>query len=122
MPRKKTILLVDDDPLILNMLALALEASYDVLIAADGLEAAYLYEDNVKEVAAVVTDLEMPRLDGQSLAEWVHHIHPTLPVIIMTGGLLTALPKLNKQPMIRFLGKPFQPGQLEMVLRNALTA
>ena len=48
-----------------------------MLIAADGVAAAYLYERNVEKVEAVVTDLEMPRLNGQSPAEWVHYIKPS---------------------------------------------
>ncbi len=121
MPRKKTILVVDDDPTVLNMLASVLEDSYRVLIAADGVAAAYLYERNVEQVAALVTDLEMPRLNGQSLAEWVHHIRPKLPVIIMGGTLWTrTLQDLLQRPMISFLGKPFEPAQLEALLQNAL--
>ena len=121
MLQKKTILVVDDDPTVLNMLASVLEASYRVLIAADGVAAAYLYERNVEKVAAVVTDLEMPRLSGQSLAEWVHHIRPKLPVIIMSGALWTrTLPDFLQRPMISFLGKPFEPAQLEAILHKAL--
>jgi DNA-binding NtrC family response regulator len=121
MPRKKTILVVDDDPTVLSMLAAVLEASYRVLIAADGVAAAYLYERNVEKVAAVITDLEMPRLNGQSLAEWVHHIKPKLPVIIMSGGLWSkSVPDFLQRPMISFLGKPFEPAQLEALLSNAL--
>ena len=45
---RKTILIVDDDPTILNMLAMTLEASYEVLKAADGVAAAYVYEHNIE--------------------------------------------------------------------------
>src|SRR6266550_6696668 len=118
---KKTILIVDDDPAILNMLAQSLEPDYDVLLAGDGVAAAYLYERNIEKIAAIVTDLEMPRLNGQSLAEWVHHIRPQLPVIIMSGNFRrVALSNLQGTPMTSFLGKPFDPSDLEDALQYVL--
>jgi two-component system cell cycle sensor histidine kinase/response regulator CckA len=121
MPGKKTILIVDDDPTILNMLATTLQASYDVLKAEDGVAAAYVYEDNIETVAAIVTDLDMPRLNGQSLAEWVHHLRPRLPVIIISGRIRTRHSEdFSQAPMTRFLGKPFEPARLEALLHDAL--
>ena len=121
MSYKKTILIVDDDPTILSMLAASLEQEYEVLVASDGVNAAYLYERNIEKVAAIVTDLEMPRLTGQSLAEWVHHICPQLPVIIMSGNFRKiALSDLPRRPMTSFLGKPFDPSELEVVLQRVL--
>ena len=118
---RKTILIVDDDPTILNMLAMTLEASYDVLRAEDGVAAAYVYEHNIDTVAAIVTDLEMPRLNGQSLAEWVHHLRPRLPVIIISGTIRTRPGEdFSQAPMTRFLGKPFEPARLEALLDDAL--
>src|ERR1700694_567730 len=87
MSSKKTILVVEDDAIILDMLAMQLEVNYDVLVARDGLDAAAVYESNLERVVAIVTDWDMPRLDGGSLAEWVHHISPQLPIIIMSGNI-----------------------------------
>ncbi len=121
MSDKKTILLVDDDPTILDMLALTLQPNYEVLTAEDGVVAAHIYERYVESIEALVTDLEMPRLSGGSLAEWVHHIRPHLPVIILSGSPQKAVAgSLPEGPMISFLGKPFEPNQLEAVLQGAL--
>ncbi len=121
MSNKKTILLVDDDPKILDMLALTLQPNYEVLTAEDGVNAAHIYERNIESIEALVTDLEMPRLSGGSLAEWIHHIRPQLPVIIISGSLHQAVAaSLPQGPMISFLGKPFEPNQLEAVLQGAL--
>jgi two-component system, cell cycle sensor histidine kinase and response regulator CckA len=121
MSGRKTILIVDDDPMILNIMALTLRANYDVLLAVDGMEAAYLYQRHPETVAAIVTDLEMPRLSGRRLAEWVHQIRPSLPIIITSGNLhkeeWADMPNLEK---IRFLGKPFAPSRLEAELQEAL--
>ncbi len=120
-PKKRTILIVDDDPMVLNMLAMSLDQSYEVLAAADGVEAAYIYERHLERITALVTDLDLPRLDGQSLAEWVHHINPRLPVIIMSGSIRNRDSE-DWRGRISFLEKPFEPSQLEALLREALEA
>jgi CheY-like chemotaxis protein len=121
MTQKPTILIVDDDPLIRAMLADYLNHNYNVLLAGDGVDAAYLYESNLEHVAAIVTDLEMPRLGGQSLADWVHHIRPYLPVIIMSGSFQKeALQDLPSRPMTSFMGKPFEAAQLHEMLQLVL--
>jgi len=118
---KQTILIVDDDEVVRDVLTMALEESYDVLKARDGLDAVYVYAEHFERVVAIITDVEMPRLNGLLLTEWVHHINPQLPVIIMTGGLRTIeLNELLKNPTVSFLGKPFEPSQLETLLNHAL--
>jgi DNA-binding NtrC family response regulator len=117
---RKTILIVDDDPIVLAKLATRLQQTYEVLAAADGVRAAYVYERHQTKVAAIVTDLEMPRLDGQSLVDWVHHISPWLPVIIMSGAIRLDQTTDFSRRRISFLGKPFEPAQLEDLLQTAL--
>jgi DNA-binding NtrC family response regulator len=122
MTDRQTILIVDDDPFIRTSLADSLKRHYEVLLAGDGVDAAYVYESNAERVKAIVTDLEMPRLGGQSLAEWVHHISPQLPVIIMSGTFEKhTVKELARRPMISFLGKPFETSQLEAILYEVLT-
>lgn len=121
MSSKKTILVVEDDAIILDMLAMQLEGNYDVLVARDGLDAASVYESNVERVVAIVTDWDMPRLDGGSLAEWVHHISPRLPIIIMSGNIRSEEDQdFTSSPMTNFLVKPFEPSQLEALLNEFL--
>jgi two-component system sensor histidine kinase and response regulator WspE len=87
--RRKRILLADDSPLTRELLASLLEAmNYEILTASDGQEA---FEKLGREsVDMIVTDLEMPRMDGLELTRKVK-AHPTwraLPVVIVTtrGG------------------------------------
>ena len=120
---RKTILIVDDDPTIRAMLATKLDESYDVLMASDGVDAAHVYERNLENIAAILTELHMPRLDGQSLAEWVHHISPHLPIIIMSGSTRREdMADFSRRPQTSFLGKPFESSQLKALLRDALQA
>jgi len=114
---RKTILLVDDDEVTRRTLASRLQARFDLLIAVDGLDAAYLYEEHLDRIAAIVTDLNTSRLDGRVLTEWVHHIQPRLPVIVTGGGINRSESKeLSRLPMTGFLRKPFRFSQLEKLL------
>ena len=121
MPQRKTVLIVDDDAAICNLLVSCLCETYDVLTAKDGIAAIWTYERNMERVAAIVSDVDMPRLDGRALAEWVHHIRPALPVILMSGGRMSfELEQFLDQPAIAFLPKPFDAPRLEAALHQLL--
>ena len=117
---ERTILIVDDEPVIRDLLAIELRASYAVLVARDGIDAIRVYEHNVERIDAIVTDLEMPRLNGRLVTEWVHHISPQLPIIIMSGGGRRSVEDLVQTPTVSFLSKPFKPQQLHALLDRAI--
>ena len=84
-PRRRRILVVDDSPLTRELRSSLLEAvGYEVASAADGQEA---FERLGKEaVDLVITDLEMPRMDGLELTRCLksHGTLRNLPVVIVT--------------------------------------
>lgn len=87
--RRRRILVVDDSPLTRELIANLLEAvGYDTVIASDGAEALEVLDSH--PVDLVVTDLEMPGVDGLELARRLraHPVHSRLPVVILTtrGG------------------------------------
>lgn len=80
-----TILVVDDNDLVREALALLLARSgYGVLEAADGEEALLLIKTNVPDL--VVTDILMPEMAGFEMIEEVRKVAPDLKIIAMTGG------------------------------------
>jgi two-component system sensor histidine kinase and response regulator WspE len=86
---RRRILVVDDSPLTRELISALLEAvGYDILSAADGAEALHVLA--ITQVDLVVTDLEMPGLDGLELTRQIkgHETLNRLPVIILTtrGG------------------------------------
>lgn len=94
MPAKKpgypTILLVDDSTLILNGIARALNGEgYGLILARDGVEALQRIEDagSTYTIEAVITDLEMPQMDGLSLLKRIkaNPKHSKLPVYLHTS-------------------------------------
>ncbi|AEI68622.1 response regulator [Corallococcus macrosporus] len=87
--RRRRILVVDDSPLTRELIANLLEAvGYDTVIASDGAEALEVLD--ARPLDLVVTDLEMPGVDGLELARRLkgHPVHSRLPVVILTtrGG------------------------------------
>jgi signal transduction histidine kinase/ActR/RegA family two-component response regulator len=105
------ILIVDDDPVILQSLADTLERDGHVVVMAGSGEAAIdafsAAHARGAPFAVVITDLGMPHMDGRRVASTVKTISPSTPVILLTGwgqrlaGEGDALPPVN-----RVLSKP----------------
>ncbi|MEQ1785753.1 MAG: response regulator, partial [Acidimicrobiales bacterium] len=87
-PRRgdERVLLVEDEEKLRIGTARVLRArGYDVVTASDGLEALALIEDAVCAFDLVITDVAMPRLRGDELAQRLAQIRPGLPVICVSG-------------------------------------
>jgi two-component system, NtrC family, response regulator GlrR len=81
---KPTILVVDDDPDILKLISMRLNAAgYQTITANDGAEA--LLTIHMQRPNLVISDLRMPALDGVSLMDSAHETLPSLPFIILTA-------------------------------------
>ena len=111
----KRILLCDDEVHILRAAEFKFKrAGYDVFCANDGEEAWSLIQSHVPDV--VVTDCQMPRLSGLSLAERIrgNAVTSHIPVIMLTGkGFELSSQELKEHYGIRLLlGKPFSPREL----------
>jgi len=116
----KKILIVDDEAnMRLVLKALLRREGYDVLTAADGLEALEVLKSH--DVKVVVTDLKMPRLDGMGLLESVVRDFPSVPVIMITahGTIHTAVDALKKGAL-DYITKPFDQAELKNVIAKAV--
>jgi CheY-like chemotaxis protein len=111
----KRILVVDDDPVVCESLAMLLDdCGYAVAIANSGSEA--LPQIQSSRFDLVLTDYRMPVMDGEQLAEQIKGLSPELPVILVTGS-----PHTRTTPQIaRVLQKPFSLQQLREAV-DALT-
>jgi CheY-like chemotaxis protein len=84
-PRGARILLVDDEPDILEIVAQYMEAAgHSVLTAQSGVAALALL-DKDPNVDVIVSDLSMPGMDGVQLIQRAQRRRPQLPAIILTG-------------------------------------
>jgi CheY-like chemotaxis protein len=92
-----------------------------IAVAEDG-QAALEFASQTK-IAALVTDLKMPRLDGIALVRSLRATHPALPVVVMTGyapiDWQTTLQRDGEGPLI-LLDKPIKLATLLSTLRRTL--
>jgi DNA-binding NtrC family response regulator len=83
--RSKSILIVDDDRIILELLAVMLEKyGFIVFKAENGLEAWSLF--NSEHIDVVLTDIRMPELNGKELSHRIREQAPFTKSAVMTGG------------------------------------
>jgi two-component system, cell cycle sensor histidine kinase and response regulator CckA len=116
--RLPRILLVDDEPTVLAMMARALtESGYDVLPATNGVEALELAAGAQPHVDAVVTDVRMPQMDGEALAAALRQANPDLPILFVSGFNGGPAPT----PPGTLLAKPFTPDQLVAAVGQLVT-
>jgi signal transduction histidine kinase/ActR/RegA family two-component response regulator len=110
-PRFGRILLAEDEALIRRALVRSLTlAGYDVTAVADGEEALSVLQ-TTDDLVCVVSDLSMPRLDGEALTRAVRVRFPNLPMVLLSGNREPAA-DLELGPRGRFLTKPVAHRQL----------
>lgn len=116
----RTVLIVEDEPLIRMILADALEDDgYSVIEAGTALEAIAVL--GTKEVGAVITDVDMPGgLSGLDLTQYVASCRKGLPVIVTSGGHLLHAEELPGDA--RFIAKPYDLRQILDMLLEATVA
>lgn len=114
----KTILVVDDNESNRKLLALLLDnAHYDVQLAADGCEAV---EKMLKGVFdAVMTDWDMPRMNGSKFLALSRILWPDIPVIIVSAHAANPGDGVHRQAFA-WVQKPYEPEHLLEILHAAV--
>jgi two-component system response regulator GlrR len=117
---KPEILLVDDDPDLLQLIDLRLSAAgYQVRTARSAEEA--LAQFAVSRPQLLITDLRMEGMDGLQLFERIHASQPTLPVIILTAhGTIPDAVAATQRGVFGFLTKPFEAKELLAQVEKAM--
>jgi diguanylate cyclase (GGDEF)-like protein len=114
-----SLLIVDDEPYILNLLAALLKDEFEVLTASSA-EAARRVLTR-RDIDLIVTDQKMPHMTGVQLLEWVRHKHPTTVRLLMTGfaEIEAAAEAINRGHIAGYIFKPWQNDELRHILREA---
>jgi excisionase family DNA binding protein len=122
-PLRSRILLVDDEESIRRLLSRMLETAYDVEIAADGETAMRLLREPDAHYDLLISDLNMPGIDGLMLIREAQRINPGLPAIVITGysSESSAIEALNLG-VAGYLTKPFGTAQVLAAAAKALGA
>lgn len=112
--RNATVLIVDDEPLLANTLAIIFQrAGYDATAVYSGEEALSFVAAHRPSV--IVSDVIMPGLDGVSMAKMIRKTHPDCPVLLFSGNADTYdLVEAAKKEGHAFdvLAKPVPPPQM----------
>lgn len=118
------ILLVEDEPLIREIMAESLEdAGFAVIQASTGDEAISVIQSNVVTITALVTDFHMPgSADGADVAFCIRQKWPDLPVVIASGRPDIMKLSWKEENGYRLLRKPYGPRQLIGMLRELTPA
>ena len=96
-------------------------AGYQVLSASDGRKALSLGRHHAAELAALVTDMALPGVDGRAIARELLSARPALPVVFMSGySSGVSMDDRVPSECDEFLHKPFPPLALLKAVRRAI--
>jgi predicted signal transduction protein with EAL and GGDEF domain len=107
------VLCVDDEPHVLEGLALHLRRRYRVSLRTDAAQALDLLKGD-PSVAVIVSDMRMPGMDGAAFLRAARNLAPDTPRILLTGYTSTeaAIAAVNEGQIFKFLTKPCAPPDL----------
>ncbi len=116
------VLVVEDEPLLLNMDKRMLERlGYRVLTAGTPSQAIDLAKAHAGEIRLLITDVVMPEMNGRDLAEKLHSLYPHMKILFMSGYTATVIADrgvLDKG--LNFIQKPFSYKGLAIKVRDLL--
>jgi DNA-binding response OmpR family regulator len=119
MKNKRTVLIVEDDPDIRQLMKIFIEADgFYVELAADGVEALEQLR-NGSRPNLIILDLMLPRMDGEQFMKQVRDEgrFATIPVVVMSGHS-EGKKKANGLKAAGFLGKPVEADELLNIVRT----
>jgi len=116
------VLLVDDEPALRRMAQTMLKRlDYEVITAADGLEALEVFRKQQDRVRCVLLDLTMPGMDGWETLDELRALRPGLPVVLASGYNKTqVMAGYHAELPQAFLHKPYEMKELESALDTAM--
>jgi nitrogen-specific signal transduction histidine kinase/CheY-like chemotaxis protein len=121
-PGDGTVLLVEDDPMQRRAERRALESlGYDVIEAADGVEAVDVFRARAGALRAVLLDVVMPRLSGRDAYAEMRRLAPGVPVLVTTGHSGAAQLEGLRAMGAPLLPKPFGVGELSRAIAELIS-
>ncbi len=119
---RETILVVDDEAIIRDLLSRVLEdLGYPVILARDGEEALEIFHTQHQSIDCVLLDMVLPNIDGAEVYAAMRELDPDVRVILCTGySLKGPIEEMLQKGVAGVLRKPFQIEELSAVLRSVL--
>ena len=115
------VLVVDDEDSVRHVTGRALKTmGFEVIDAEDGQAGLELFEARHQDIACVLMDLTMPRMNGETAALQMKEIDPSVPIVLMSGfdeGEMAT--RFRDAGMAAFVQKPFEIRTLREAMRQA---
>ena len=124
-PGSETVLLVEDERVVREVTATVLRSQgYMVIEAGEGVEALRLAQENLdRGVDLLFTDVVMPLMSGQKLADRLREHFPSIRVLYTSGYPGEAIGQIGlREPGTAFMEKPFTPVDMTRTVRAVLKA
>ena len=117
--QKENILIVDDDIDILELLQRHLKSmDYHTYKAVSVKEALYILKDTYIDL--LITDIQMPEVDGLQLVKFANEHYPEMPKLVVTGyPSVDGALEVMKSGVIDYLSKPFTKDKLKKSIEKA---
>ena len=121
-PTRATVLFVDDEERVVNLLRMIFRTQYDVLVATSGAQALQMMKD--RHVDVLVTDQRMPGMTGIELLAQAREFSPHTVRLLLTGytDLAAIVGSVNEGEVFRFLNKPWDHHEIQSTLAAAVAA
>jgi len=118
----ETLLIVENEPAIRNLLQVALRRNgYTVLAAESGREALELVRNHADAIHLLITDVVMPDMDGPELVRQLSTIRPDTRTLFMSGYMDDTLGERGiLSTNANFIQKPFSPRTIAQKVRDIL--
>lgn len=118
----ETLLLVEDEELLLELVQSLLESKgYNIITATDGQAAVEAYKQYVDQIDVVLTDLGLPKLSGWEACQEMLKINPSVKIIVATGYLdPEAKQEMDAHGIHEFVQKPYLASELMAKVREML--
>lgn len=121
--KPETILVVDDDPIPLDICSAVLQrAGYCVLEASSGEKALSLFQPGCRPIDLALVDIVMPVMNGVEFVKQVEMESPATRIVLMSGYSSDEVERLvgDEASNYRCIWKPFEPVTLLRMIRNVL--
>jgi two-component system cell cycle sensor histidine kinase/response regulator CckA len=117
-----TILVADDEPTVCSLASRMLRRfGFEVLVAEDGLQAVEIFRERHRDIACVLLDLTMPRMDGEEAFQEFRRIDPSVPVVLSSGfNEQDVVQRFTGQGLAGFVQKPYRLENLAAALEKVL--
>lgn len=118
----ETLLIVEDEEMLRKLIRTVLVGEgYRVMMAADGAEAVAMYRDHGQAIQLVISDLDLPRLNGEQVLKAIREINPAAKFIIATGFIEPEVrSEIEQAGATTIIQKPYQPDDVLAKVRNVL--